>query len=195
MALSPFYFKKNKNRIRYWLPFLSFIKHLGEKIIGKEKNNFFPVAHYLISAPGFFMSLWCCCFLYFVRFPASKEPVIVLEEQLNILYKRNCYDMPVAIVTIANGERCLSGTNLLLLKGTATTRGKTCLSVKTQCRLKTKLTRKILHNKYFRKMKLEYRSIKENPYWKKVVNQRFHCQIHYCCINVKILSRIKFWGE
>lgn len=59
--------------------------------------------------------------LNFIKFLALRRCVIILQEQqLCTLYHRNCYDMPVSIVTTASGERCLSGTNLPLQTGNAT---------------------------------------------------------------------------
>lgn len=65
-------------------------------------------------------------FLHSIKFLALRRRVIIFQEQqLCTLYHRNCYDMPVSIVTTGSGERCLSGTNLPLQAGTAT-KGKTC---------------------------------------------------------------------
>lgn len=45
---------------------------------------------------------------------------MVREEQLCAGYGGKHGDMPVAMATAASGERCLSGTNLLLQTGTVT---------------------------------------------------------------------------
>lgn len=61
-----------------------------------------------------------CSFLQRASSPACRGPVTEREEQLCAGYGGKHGDMPVAMATAASGERCLSGTNLLLQTGTVT---------------------------------------------------------------------------